>query len=153
MVFSCMISSVPHTEINPNVWVFQLSLANKAAVCARVFVKGDCEWCIFWHALVKGECSLSLSQQKKKNDSFAACIWGCVFLGQNCQSAGFLFLFSFLILCSRQNLTKRATAVINETWSRCRGKCKVSFWKFGVLKTQMLIVSRNLEQMTWQGVS
>lgn len=126
---------------NPNVWVFQPGLANKAAVCACVFVKGNWEWCVFWHVLVKGECALSWSQQKKKNDSIAACIWVCALLGQSCQSACLLSFCSFLILYSRQGMTKRATAVMNETWFRCRGKCKVSSLKFEVLKTQMLLLS------------
>lgn len=95
---------------NPNVWAFQPRLANKAAVCACVFAKGSWEWCIFWHVLVKGECALSLSWQKKKNDSFAACIWVSVLLDQNCLSACLLSLCSFLILLERQGITKRATA-------------------------------------------
>lgn len=70
----------------------------------------------------------------EEKESFAACIWISVLLGQNCQSACLLSLCSFLILCSRQGIeqtkpliTKRAPAVTYETWSRCGGKCKVSF--------------------------
>lgn len=106
MIFFVLHDGFSSSHRNPDVWVFQPSLANKAAVCACVFVKGNWERCIFWQALVKRYYALSLSQQKKNNDSFAAWIWVCAFLVQNCQSACLLSLCSFLILCSRQAITK-----------------------------------------------